>query len=216
MAAFLMQSRENPLKALGLAVGFISVMVLLTVLISTLLFFRNTKSNRIRPARRIIRRRAKEPQHWSFRPAFGHDRNHDEDDEDTSDKLKGNNSSSRTKRPIPSAPVLPPPLAATGPTGRIQRDVPSVSGPTGRIHRDVPSVSGPTGSQRIQRDVPLVSGPTGSQRDQRDVPSVSGSISRSSGSISRTDGTGISSALVSELKMRIEQKIIEANRGYYY
>ncbi|XDV43898.1 hypothetical protein PO909_012287, partial [Leuciscus waleckii] len=212
MAAFLMQSRENPLKALGLAVGFISVMVLLTVLISTLLFFRNTKSNKIRPARRIIRRRAKEPQHWSFRPAFGHDRNHDEDDEDTSDKLKGNNSSSRTKRPIPSAPVLPPPPAATGPTGQIQRGVPSVPGPTGpqRIQRDVPSVTGP---QRDQRDVPSVTGP---QRDQRDVPSVSGSISRSSGSISRTDGTGISSALVSELKMRIEQKIIEANRGYYY
>ncbi|KAG1945316.1 cadherin-related family [Pimephales promelas] len=188
MAMFLMQSRENPLKALGLAVGFISVMVLVTVLISTLLFFRNTKSNRIRPARRIIRRRAKEPQHWSFRPAFGHDRNHDEDDEDTSDKPKGNNGSSRTKRPIPSAPVLPPPPpAATGPTGpqRNQRG----------HQRD--SVSGPTGPRRDH------------QRDQRDVPSVSGSISR-------TDGAGISSALVSELKMRIEQKIIEANRGYYY
>ncbi|XP_077091590.1 cadherin-related family member 1a isoform X3 [Siphateles boraxobius] len=190
MGAFLMQSRENPLKALGLAVGFISVMVLVTVLISTLLFFRNTKSNRIRPARRIIRRRAKEPRHWSFRPAFGHDRDRDEDDEDTSDKIKGNNSSSRTKRPIPSAPVLPPPPpAATGPQ-RIQLDP--------RDHqRDVASVSGPTGPQRDQRIQP----------DQRDLPSVSGSISRT---------TGISSALVSELKMRIEQKIIEANRGYYY
>ncbi len=30
------------------------------------------------------------------------------------------------------------------------------------------------------------------------------------------DGGGISSALVSELKMRIEQKINEANQGYYY
>ncbi|XP_051769592.1 cadherin-related family member 1 isoform X2 [Ctenopharyngodon idella] len=186
MAAFLMQSRDNPLKALGLAVGIITVMVLVTVMISTVMFFRNTKSNRITPARRIIRRRPKEQRHWTFRPAFGHsDPNAGrflDNDDDMSD-----NSSSRPKPPPPSAPVLPPaPPAGSRPSERV---------------RAVPTVSGALASR---------------------IPSCSSSCrtSKSTDGHERSghnkDGSGISSALVSELKMRIEQKIIEANQGYYY
>ncbi|ROI83846.1 Cadherin-related family member 1 [Anabarilius grahami] len=186
MAAFLMQSRDNPLKALGLAVGIITVLVLVTVMISTVMFFRNTKSNRITPARRIIRRRPKEQQHWTFRPAFGQsDPNAGRflnDNDDTSD-----NSSSRPKPPPPSAPVLPPaPPAGSRPSERV---------------RAVPTVSGALASR---------------------IPSRSSSCrtSKSTDGHERSghnkDGSGISSALVSELKMRIEQKIIEANQGYYY
>uniref|UniRef100_A0A8C2K4V8 Photoreceptor cadherin n=1 Tax=Cyprinus carpio TaxID=7962 RepID=A0A8C2K4V8_CYPCA len=147
MAAFLMQSRDNPMKALGLTVSIITVIVLVTVMISTIMYFRNTKSNRITPARRIIRRRPKEQRSWTFRPRFGQS---DQSfgkffiDDDSSDNHNTNNSSPRAKPPAPSAPVLPPP----------------------------------------------------SGQDK--------------------DGSGISSALVSELKMRIEQKINEANQGYYY
>ncbi|XP_048026535.1 cadherin-related family member 1 isoform X2 [Megalobrama amblycephala] len=186
MAAFLMQSRDNPLKALGLAVGIISVMVLVTVMISTLMFFRNTKSNRITPARRIIRRRPKEQRHWTFRSAFGQsDPNAGrflDDDDDTS-----GNSSSRPKPPPPSAPVLPPaPPAGSRPSERV-RAVPTVSG---ALASRIPSRSS---SCRTSKST------DGHERSDHNK-----------------DGSGISSALVSELKMRIEQKIIEANQGYYY
>uniref|UniRef100_A0A8C1QS47 Photoreceptor cadherin n=1 Tax=Cyprinus carpio TaxID=7962 RepID=A0A8C1QS47_CYPCA len=139
MAAFLMQSRDNPMKALGLAISIITVMVLVTVMISTIIYFRNTKSNRITPARRIIRKRPKDQRSWTFRPWFGRS------DQSfgkffTDDETSGNHSSLRAKPPAPSAPV--------------------------------------SGQNK--------------------------------------DGSGISSALVSELKMRIEQKINEANQGYYY
>ncbi|KAK9966046.1 hypothetical protein ABG768_005097 [Culter alburnus] len=186
MAAFLMQSRDNPLKALGLAVGIISVMVLVTVMISTVMFFRNTKSNRITPARRIIRRRPKEQRHWTFRSAFGQsDPNAGrflDDDDDTS-----GNSSSRPKPPPPSAPVLPPaPPAGSRPSERV-RAVPTVSG---ALASKIPSRSS---SCRTSKST------DGHERSGHNK-----------------DGSGISSALVSELKMRIEQKIIEANQGYYY
>ncbi|XP_067225765.1 cadherin-related family member 1a isoform X1 [Chanodichthys erythropterus] len=186
MAAFLMQSRDNPLKALGLAVGIISVMVLVTVMISTVMFFRNTKSNRITPARRIIRRRPKEQRHWTFRSAFGQsDPNAGrflDDDDDTS-----GNSSSRPKPPPPSAPVLPPaPPAGSRPSERV-RAVPTVSG---ALASKIPSRSS---SCRTSKST------DGHERSGHNK-----------------DGSGMSSALVSELKMRIEQKIIEANQGYYY
>uniref|UniRef100_A0A8C2K7B8 Photoreceptor cadherin n=1 Tax=Cyprinus carpio TaxID=7962 RepID=A0A8C2K7B8_CYPCA len=174
MAAFLMQSRDNPMKALGLTVSIITVIVLVTVMISTIMYFRNTKSNRITPARRIIRRRPKEQRSWTFRPRFGQS---DQSfgkffiDDDSSDNHNTNNSSPRAKPPAPSAPVLPPPP-------------PVHSRPSERL---------------------------------RSVPTVSGSLaSRNTSRSSNKDGSGISSALVSELKMRIEQKINEANQGYYY
>uniref|UniRef100_A0A8C2EEA4 Photoreceptor cadherin n=1 Tax=Cyprinus carpio TaxID=7962 RepID=A0A8C2EEA4_CYPCA len=165
MAAFLMQSRDNPMKALGLAISIITVMVLVTVMISTIIYFRNTKSNRITPARRIIRKRPKDQRSWTFRPRFGRS------DQSfgkffTDDETSDNHSSPRAKPPAPSAPVLPPPP-------------PVHSRPSERL---------------------------------RSVPTVSGSMR----SGQNKDGSGISSALVSELKMRIEQKINEANQGYYY
>ncbi len=43
MADFLMQSRDNPMKALGLAASIITVMVLVTVMISTIIYFSQHK-----------------------------------------------------------------------------------------------------------------------------------------------------------------------------
>lgn len=178
MADFLMQSRDNPMKALGLAFSIITVMVLVTVMISTIIYLRNTKSNRITPARRIIRRRPKEPRHWTFRPRFGRsDQSFGKffTDDETSD-------SPRAKPPTPSAPALPPP--------------PPVHSRPSEWLRSVPTVSGSLASRNTSR---------------RTSKSTDG-VQRSG---QNKDSGGISSALVSELKMRIEQKINEANQGYY-
>ncbi|XP_043087071.1 cadherin-related family member 1 [Puntigrus tetrazona] len=182
MAAFLMQSRDNPVKALGLAVSIITVMVLVTVMISTIMYFRNTKSNRITPARRIIRRRPKEPQRWTFRLWSGRS------DQKFGKFLTDDETSSSRAEPLtPSAPVLPPP--------------PPVHSRPSEWLRSVPTVSGSLASRNTSRSS------SWRTRQTTDAAQRSGQ---------NKDGSGISSALVSELKMRIEQKINEANQGYYY
>lgn len=49
-ASFFVQSRDKPLHILGMIAGVISLMVVVTVFISTIMFMRNKKSNRIDPA----------------------------------------------------------------------------------------------------------------------------------------------------------------------
>ncbi|XP_041672367.1 cadherin-related family member 1 [Cheilinus undulatus] len=169
MAAFLMKSRDNPLKALGMVIAVISLMVGVTVLISTALYMRNSKSNRIMPVRRIIKRRPRKPQPWTFTMPVIRFNNPAEkfliSDVESS-------SSSPTKRPPPpSAPSLPPPP-------------PSNTRPSDR-----------------PRAVPTISGALASKGSKKMKPTR------------RKEGN-VSSALVSELKMRLEQKIHESNKGY--
>ncbi|XP_053168649.1 cadherin-related family member 1 isoform X2 [Hemicordylus capensis] len=57
MAAFLMQTKDNPMKALGVLAGVMGAMVVITILISTAMFWRNKRSNKIMPVRRIIKKR---------------------------------------------------------------------------------------------------------------------------------------------------------------
>uniref|UniRef100_A0A8C7PCC4 Photoreceptor cadherin n=1 Tax=Oncorhynchus mykiss TaxID=8022 RepID=A0A8C7PCC4_ONCMY len=64
-ASFFVQSRDKPLHILGMIAGVISLMVVVTVFISTIMFMRNKKSNRILPHRRI-RRRNKPPVTFKF------------------------------------------------------------------------------------------------------------------------------------------------------
>uniref|UniRef100_A0A6Q2ZER5 Photoreceptor cadherin n=1 Tax=Esox lucius TaxID=8010 RepID=A0A6Q2ZER5_ESOLU len=149
MAAFLMQSRDDPVKALGMAAGVISILVGLTVLISTAMFLRNTKSNRIVPARRIIIRR-------------------------------------RPQSDRKPAPCLPPP-----------------AGPL------PPSNTRPGDRSRPRAPVPTVSGALSSKAPKRPNRGKESSAS------SETSKVPMSSALVSELKMRLEQKMIESNSTYY-
>ncbi|XP_055032107.2 cadherin-related family member 1a [Misgurnus anguillicaudatus] len=168
VATFLMQSRDNPVKVLGVAAIVVSVMLLATIMISTAMYFRNTKSNRIMPARRIIRRRPKEHQQWTFRPPLGLTDNNG---------TRGNqNNSPRRKPPAPSAPVLPPPPSNLG-----ERQWPTV-----------PTVSGVVTSENSSRSCRWSS--------NKPTENVTGHMN---------------SSLVSELKKRIEQKIIEANQSYY-
>uniref|UniRef100_A0A3Q1CR03 Cadherin domain-containing protein n=1 Tax=Amphiprion ocellaris TaxID=80972 RepID=A0A3Q1CR03_AMPOC len=167
MAAFLMKSRDNPLKALGMVTVIISVLVGVTVLISTAMYMRNSKSNRIMPVRRIIKRRPRDQQQqppWTLKlPVIKFS--------NPADKFLI--SSLRPKPPPPIAPCLPPPP-------------PSNTRPSDRP-RAVPTISGALASK-------------GSKKAKS----------------SRRKEGNISSALVSELKMKLEQKIIESNQGGYY
>uniref|UniRef100_A0A3Q0T3N3 Photoreceptor cadherin n=1 Tax=Amphilophus citrinellus TaxID=61819 RepID=A0A3Q0T3N3_AMPCI len=174
MAAFLMKSRDNPLKALGMVTFIISVLVGLTVLISTAIYMRNSKSNRIMPVRRIIKRRPRDQQPWTFKMPVIKFTNPGEKFliNDLENSPQQETGSPRLKPPPPIAPCLPPPP-------------PSNTRPSERP-RAVPTISGALASKGSKK--------TKSNR--------------------RKEGN-ISSALVSELKMKLEQKIHENNQGYY-
>uniref|UniRef100_A0AAY4B154 Photoreceptor cadherin n=1 Tax=Denticeps clupeoides TaxID=299321 RepID=A0AAY4B154_9TELE len=175
VAAFLMQSRENPLKALGAMAGFISVMVVMTVLISTAMYLRNSKSNRIMPSRRIIRRRPRDRCQWNlnFKKPFGWPDSSNrfvvEDPEGKNHNISLNNNSPRGGFPPPSAPKLPPPPMSNLKYGERMGTVPTISGTLSS-----------KGSKKFRRNTE----------------------------------NSVSNALVSELKMKLEQKILEANQGY--
>uniref|UniRef100_A0AAZ3NZP0 Photoreceptor cadherin n=1 Tax=Oncorhynchus tshawytscha TaxID=74940 RepID=A0AAZ3NZP0_ONCTS len=186
MAAFLLQSRHNPMKALGMVAGVISILVGVTVLISTAMFLRNTKSNRIMPARRIIirRRPSRDRKPWTFNVPFRGGGGNDPlnkfvvgDPEAGSVSINPNKNirprCSRSKpNPLPPrAPCLP--------------------------------------SERPRAAVPTVSGALASKGSRRSSQSRESNIS------SETTRIPVSSALVSELKRRLEQKIIESNSSYY-
>lgn len=55
--AFLMHTKDNPMKAVGVLAGIMAIIVAITVLISTANFWRNKKSNKVLPVRRVLRRR---------------------------------------------------------------------------------------------------------------------------------------------------------------
>ncbi|KAM9324111.1 cadherin-related family member 1 [Gastrophryne carolinensis] len=63
VAAFLMQSKDNPMKALGVLGSVMAILVVITVLISTAMFWRNKKTNKVTPLRKVIRKRR--PDHTS-------------------------------------------------------------------------------------------------------------------------------------------------------
>nr|XP_019964083.1 PREDICTED: cadherin-related family member 1-like [Paralichthys olivaceus] len=67
--SFIMQNRNKPLQILGMLGGVISLMVVVTVIISTATFMRNKKSNRILPNRRV-RRRQRKQNTWNIKNPF--------------------------------------------------------------------------------------------------------------------------------------------------
>lgn len=162
------------MKALGMVIGIISLLVGVTVLISTAIYMRN--SNRIAPVRRIIRKRPKDQQPWTFKMPFKIITFNNPADkfviENPETGLQQSSGSPWPKPPPPSAPCLPPPPPSNARVSEWQRAVPTISGA-------------------------LVS--RGSKKAKS----------------SRRKEGNISSALVSELKMKLEQKIIENNQGYY-
>ncbi|XP_029933161.1 cadherin-related family member 1 isoform X2 [Myripristis murdjan] len=171
MGVFLMKSRDNPLRAIGVVTFIISLLVGVTVLVSAAMYMRNTKSNRIMPARRVIKRRPRDQEPWNL-PLLKLNNPADKfivGDPESNPMQTGR--SSRPKPPPPSAPSLPPPPpCSTRPT---------------EWPRAVPTISGALAAK-------------GSKKAKANR---------------RKEGN-ISSALVSELKMKLEQKIIESNQGY--
>uniref|UniRef100_A0A803XM20 Cadherin-related family member 1 n=1 Tax=Meleagris gallopavo TaxID=9103 RepID=A0A803XM20_MELGA len=134
MAAFLMQTKDNPMKALGVLAGVMGIMVLITIMISTAMFWRNKRSNKIMPVRRIIKKRQTQQSRtvrmeWlKFkRPSNAAEKFVVEDD---AKSLQNENSNNNVQAaPVPPAAPLPPPppaLAASGNTA-VWR-VPTVSG----------------------------------------------------------------------------------------
>uniref|UniRef100_A0A8C7PT19 Photoreceptor cadherin n=1 Tax=Oncorhynchus mykiss TaxID=8022 RepID=A0A8C7PT19_ONCMY len=166
MAAFLLQSRHNPMKALGMVAGVISILVGVTVLISTAMFLRNTKSNRIMPARRIIirRRPSRDRKPWTFNVPF-----------------RGGGGNDPLNKFVVGDPEAG--SVSINPNKNIRP----------RCSRSKPNPLPPR--------APCLSPPS--------CPPLSSNIS------SETTRIPVSSALVSELKRRLEQKIIESNSSYY-
>ncbi|XP_031699423.1 cadherin-related family member 1 isoform X1 [Anarrhichthys ocellatus] len=163
MAAFLMKSRDSPMKALGMVTVVISLLVGVTALISVAMYMRNSKSNRITPARRIIKRRPRDQQPWIFNMPVLKFSN-------PADKFLIVNQE-RSPRPKPPPPSAPPPPCITRLYER-PRAVPTISG-----------VLASKGSKKVKSN--------------------------------RHKEGNMSSALVSELKRKLEQKMIESNQGYY-
>ncbi|XP_073430923.1 cadherin-related family member 1 [Dendrobates tinctorius] len=135
VAAFLMQSKDNPMKALGVLAGVMAVMVVITLLISSAMFWRNKKSNKVMPMRRVIRRRR--PDHatrtirteWlKFKKSTGSAEKFTvQDVEADIENENGNNNSQFTNFP-PNAPSPPPPPRPAPRASRKEWRLPTVSG----------------------------------------------------------------------------------------
>uniref|UniRef100_A0AAY4CZ98 Cadherin-related family member 1 n=1 Tax=Denticeps clupeoides TaxID=299321 RepID=A0AAY4CZ98_9TELE len=115
--SFLMQSRDNPVKVLGMIAGFICIMVVVTVLISTISFLRNKKSNKILPSRRIIRKRPNHRRQWAPKGTDNEDEQfHVKEEINAADNVNCNNNMIPQYQPHyyppppPCAPFIPPPL----------------------------------------------------------------------------------------------------------
>ncbi len=119
LTSFLLKSRENPMQLLGLVSGVIIIMVFVTVFISTVIYVRNVKSNKILPSRRIIRRKHKPRRQDDFQQPFREERcggkfRNEDLEIPTADNINCNNNikgcSHRAPPSPPKAPFMPPPL----------------------------------------------------------------------------------------------------------
>ncbi|XP_012709511.2 cadherin-related family member 1 isoform X2 [Fundulus heteroclitus] len=136
-----------------------------------IMYMRNSKSNRIMPARRIIKRRPRDQRTWKF-------------------KIPVIKLSSPAEKFLVSDPESSPPQETSSP----------------RLKPPPPCLPPPPPSNARANERP------------RAVPTISGALtskgSKKTKSGRRKEGN-MSSALVSELKMKLEQKINENNQGYY-
>ncbi|XP_037128337.1 cadherin-related family member 1 isoform X1 [Syngnathus acus] len=118
LESFLMHDKNKPVQIVGVLAGVISLMVMLTVVISTVTFVRNKKSNRVVPNRRV-RRRPRNQHAWTFKNLFRKAENPEEkfqvedDEPDVAENVNRNNNVDNAVRhwppPPPRAPSLPPP-----------------------------------------------------------------------------------------------------------
>uniref|UniRef100_A0A673V6M1 Cadherin-related family member 1 n=1 Tax=Suricata suricatta TaxID=37032 RepID=A0A673V6M1_SURSU len=139
MAAFLMQTKDNPMKAVGVLAGIMAIIVAITILISTATFWRNKKSNKVLPVRRVLRKRPS-PAPRAVRIEWLKFKRTKAAakfvlQEDPSNENCNNNSLGST---LPPKAPAPPPL-------------PTVASNMGTAHWTVPTVSGSLTPQQPQR-----------------------------------------------------------------
>ncbi|XP_069096758.1 cadherin-related family member 1 [Pleurodeles waltl] len=134
MAAFLMQSKDNPMKALGVLAGVMGIMVIITIFISTAMFWRNKKSNKVMPVRRIIKRRRADHVPKSARKEWlkinrsgGSADKFDIQETDSTPLNENSNNNIYMPTLPPSAPCLPPPPVPLI-RNRTEWSIPTVSG----------------------------------------------------------------------------------------
>ncbi|XP_031434505.1 cadherin-related family member 1 isoform X2 [Clupea harengus] len=177
-ASFLMQSRDNPIQILGMIACVICSMLVATVLISTITFVRNKKSNKILPSRRIIRRRPKHRQ-WGFKVGGNSGKNFEVKDEPENVENINCNNNVHTHCHLhhhPPPPMYPPPMHPP--------------------HMHPPGLPPP---------LPCFSRP--SERQWAGTPvSSSTVVLKPMKRLIQTKENNVNTALVSELKMRLEQK----------
>lgn len=107
--SFLMKSRENPMQILSMITVVIIALVFVTVLISTAIFMRNKKSNKILPSRRIIRKKRKQSKPWNFHNPFKQ-QNYSErfmKESEVPENANCNNNSVAVHHSLPQPPPLP-------------------------------------------------------------------------------------------------------------
>uniref|UniRef100_A0A4X2L4K1 Cadherin-related family member 1 n=1 Tax=Vombatus ursinus TaxID=29139 RepID=A0A4X2L4K1_VOMUR len=140
MAAFLMQTKDNPMKAIGVLAGVIAIMVVITVFISTAMFWRNKKSNKILPVRRVIRKRPSPPSRSIRAEWLKFKRSHAGDKFAVKDELpnENHNNNSLMFAPPPTAPALPPPPITIPKISTTEWTVPTVSGSLTPKHTSKP------------------------------------------------------------------------------
>uniref|UniRef100_A0A8C2PJH5 Cadherin domain-containing protein n=1 Tax=Capra hircus TaxID=9925 RepID=A0A8C2PJH5_CAPHI len=135
MAAFLMQTKENPMKAVGVLAGIMAIIVALTVLISTATFWRNKKSNKVQPVRRVLRKRPS-PAPRSIRIEWLKFRRTKAADKFVLKEAPPNENCNNNSRGTPA----PPPPPSTAPSmGQAPWTVPTVSGSLGPQQPQQPS-----------------------------------------------------------------------------
>uniref|UniRef100_A0A8C2PJT5 Cadherin-related family member 1 n=1 Tax=Capra hircus TaxID=9925 RepID=A0A8C2PJT5_CAPHI len=133
MAAFLMQTKENPMKAVGVLAGIMAIIVALTVLISTATFWRNKKSNKVQPVRRVLRKRPS-PAPRSIRIEWLKFRRTKAADKFVLKEAPPNENCNN------NSPPAPPPPPSTAPSmGQAPWTVPTVSGSLGPQQPQQPS-----------------------------------------------------------------------------
>ncbi|EPQ10699.1 Cadherin-related family member 1 [Myotis brandtii] len=127
--AFLMQTRDDPAKAVGVLAGAMAITVAITALVSTATFWRNKKSNKVLPVRRVLRRRPRPAPRAAHIKWLKCNRTKAAakfvlKEDPPSENCNG----SLGSPPTPRAPVPPPlPRVAPGP-GAAPWTVPTVSG----------------------------------------------------------------------------------------
>ncbi|XP_036905250.1 cadherin-related family member 1 isoform X1 [Sturnira hondurensis] len=130
MDTFLMQMKDNPMKAVGVLAGIMAIIVATTVFISTATFWRNKKSNKILPVRRVLRKRPSPAPHAVHIEWFKFNRTKAAAKfvlrEDPPNENCNNNSLGSP--PVPRAPVPPPPPREVPSVGAAPWTVPTVSG----------------------------------------------------------------------------------------